>query len=451
MTRSGTRALRAIFTTSLLLLAGCTGEAGQYPQTTFEPVSEFGERINALFVNTFWWTIGIMLLVEVLILLFIFRYRERPGAGKPKQIHGHTGLEITWTIIPAIIVVFIAVPTVAGIFDTQRAASEDALQIEVIGHQWWWEFRYPEYGVTTANELVLPVGREVQLKMWSADVVHSFWVPRIGGKRDVNPQPRPAENEQARSNFLLFTVAQPGYYLGQCAEFCGASHAIMRTAALALNEGDFNEWVTAMGGQVPARTMLAAAEQQHGETTAENIPPQTAAQAQLGGAQGPPRDTLTTADTVNAPAQAAQAAPAAQYGMSPTGAPAPGRPAPQAMGPVPEGTTQRLALTPGQESIEQVGHRLFTSRACVACHTVRGTTAQGKLGPDLTRFGARRYVGAGARPNTLENLEAWIRSPSSIKPGVLMPGAREGGGGMPATGLSEDEVKAIAAYLHSLK
>ncbi|HEX6063677.1 MAG TPA: cytochrome c oxidase subunit II, partial [Longimicrobiales bacterium] len=166
------RACRVLLTTSLLLLAGCASE-GTYPQTTFEPVSEFGRLLNRLFANTFWWTLWIMLLVELLILFFIFRYRERPGAPAPKQIHGHTGLEIAWTIIPAIIVVFIAVPTVGGIFATQSKASPNALQVEVIGHQWWWEFRYPQLGIVTANELVLPVGREAELKMWSADVIHS--------------------------------------------------------------------------------------------------------------------------------------------------------------------------------------------------------------------------------------------------------------------------------------
>ena len=155
---SGIRARRAILTTFLLMLAGCT-EEGKHPQTTFEPVSAFGRDINHLFANTFWWTIGIMLLVEILIIVFIVRYRARPGAPEPKQIHGHTGLEIAWTIIPAIIVLFIAVPTVGGIFRTQAKPGPNALQIEVVGHQWWWEFRYPQLGVVTANELVLPVGR----------------------------------------------------------------------------------------------------------------------------------------------------------------------------------------------------------------------------------------------------------------------------------------------------
>jgi cytochrome c oxidase subunit 2 len=449
------RARNAILTAAAVMFAGCA--EGVYPQTTFEPVSEFGRLLNALFANTFWWTIGIMLLVELLILVFIFRYRERPGAPTPKPIHGHTGLEIAWTIIPAIIVLFIAVPTVGGIFATQRAASADALQVEVIGHQWWWEFRYPQLGVVTANELVLPVGREVQLKMWSADVIHSYWIPRIGGKRDVNPQPRTIENERAKYNYILFNVDQPGYYLGQCAEFCGEAHAIMRTSALALNQNEFAQWARSMGGAMPVSPVDPAAEVQHGETTAEKVPG-TEAEERGGGVLGPPSDTLDTSDTLRAAPQAvaapAQTPPAglrAPTGMAPTGAPAPGRPDFQATGPVPPGSMQRLAMAPGEQSLEDVGRELITTKMCVACHAISGTPMRGTLGPNLTRFGARRYLGAGARPNTMENLIAWIRHPQSIKPGTLMPGAREGAAGMPATGLSEDEIKAIAAYLLSLK
>lgn len=445
---SGIRARRAIFMASLLMLSGCLGEAGQYPQTTFEPVSEFGRLVNALFANTFWWTIGIMLLVELLIIIFIFRYRERPGTPKPKQIHGHTGLEITWTIIPAIIVLFITVPTIGGIFATQRKAAPDALQIEVIGHQWWWEFRYPQLGIVTANELVLPTNREVELKMWSADVIHSYWVPKISGKRDVNPQPRTVKDERAKVNYLIYNVEQPGYYLGQCAEFCGESHAIMRTAALALNEADFNQWARSMAGGMPVTARPN--EVQHGQTSAEKI--QATPGTKEGGSLGMPRDTLKTPDTLRAQTQAPP--PTTQQpgvnALAPTGAPAPGRGVYQSLAQVPPGATQSAALSGGM-SLEQRGQQLITSKMCVACHAISGTTMKGQLGPNLTRFGLRRYIAAGARPNTIENLEQWIRDPKSVKPGALMPGARDGAAGMPATGLSEDEIKAIAAYLHSLK
>jgi cytochrome c oxidase subunit 2 len=454
MTVSVTRARSAILITPLLMLAGCI--TGDYPQTTFKPVSEFGRLINGLFYNTFWWTIGIMLLVELLILVFIFKYRARPGAPLPKQIHGHTGLEIAWTIIPAIIVLFIAVPTVGGIFATQRAASPNALQIEVIGHQWWWEFKYPQLGVVTANELVLPVGREVQLKMWSADVIHSYWIPRIGGKRDVNPQPRITDDERARYNYILFNVEKPGYYLGQCAEFCGESHAIMRTSALALNENDFNQWARSMAGGMPVTPV--SSDVQHGEATAEKVPPRDEPATTGGGVQGAPADTLDVSDTlraatqpVAAPQQAVPPGAPAPTGMAPTGAPAPGRPGYQSAAQTPPGSMQANAMTPGQPTVEQRGQQLITSKMCVACHAINNTTMKGTLGPNLTRFGARRYLGAGARPNTMENLIAWIRHPQSVKPGVLMPGAREGAAGMPATGLTEDEIKAIAAYLLSLR
>ena len=473
MTVSRIRARGAVLMTSLLMLAGCV-EPGAHPQTTFEPVSEFGRLINGLFANTFWWTIGIMLLVEILILVFIFRFRDRPGAPEPKQIHGHTGLEITWTIIPALIVLVIAVPTVSGIFKTQAKPGPGALQIEVIGHQWWWEFRYPQLGIVTANELVVPVGREVELKMWSADVIHSYWIPKIGGKRDVNPQPRTVKDERAKYNYIVFNVEQPGYYLGQCAEFCGTSHAIMRTSALALNENEFSQWAATMDGQMPVVGTNPLAQRTHGQTSAEKIPAGNEPGAREGGALGMPSDTLDTRDTTltnavagptaddvratnqaqalpqgaPAPATAGQRPPS---GLAPTGAPAPGRPGFQDRAQTPPGTMQVRAMIPGEQSIEDIGRGLITTKACVACHTIRGTTMKGQLGPNLTRFGARRYLGAGALPNTQENLVKWIRHPQGIKPGTLMPGAREGAGGMPATGLSDDQIQAIAAYLMSLK
>jgi cytochrome c oxidase subunit 2 len=443
--------LSFLITASVVALSAC-GESAKYPQTTFDPVSEFGRLLNSLFAITFWWTIGILVLVEVLLLVFVWRFRERPGAPEPKRIHGHTGLEILWTFIPAVIVLFIAVPTIRGVFATQRTASEDALVVEVIGHQWWWEFRYPEQGVVTANELVLPINREVDLRLHSADVVHSFWIPRVGGKRDVNPQPRTVEAERARVNHLGFTIEQVGYYAGQCAEFCGESHALMRSAVIAMTEQDFNEWVSSMGGAMTTRAV--GAEPQPGATTAEKVPPAPGeAVVAEGGVLGMPRDTLTVADTLNAaqrtPPQTVARTPVNP--TSPTGAPAPGRGVHQDVGPVPPGATQTAALSPGEPNLEQRGQELFTTRVCVACHTINGTAAKGTLGPNLTRFGIRRSVAAGAAPNTLQNVEKWINRPQDLKPGALMPGAREGGGGMPATGLSPDEVRAMAAYLKSLQ
>lgn len=452
MAFSHKRASRAFLTAASLVALSACGESSNYPQTTFDPVSEFGRLLNSLFANTFWWTIGILVLVEVLLLVFVVRFRARPGAPEPKHIHGHTGLEILWTLIPAVIVLFIAVPTIRGVFATQRTASEDALVVEVIGHQWWWEFRYPEQGVVTANELVLPINRDIDLRLHSADVVHSFWIPRVGGKRDVNPQPRAVEAERARVNHLGFNIEQPGYYSGQCAEFCGESHALMRSAVIAMTESDFNEWLSTMGGAMAAREV--GTEPQHGVTTAEKVPPAPGeAVVPEGGVLGMPRDTLTVADTLN-PAQRAPTPQPARTPVnptSPTGAPAPGRGVHQDIGPVPPGVTQMAAMSPGEPNLEQRGQELFTTRVCVACHTINGTSAKGTLGPNLTRFGMRRSVAAGTAPNTLQNVEKWINRPQDLKPGALMPGAREGGGGMPATGLTADEVRAIATYLKSLQ
>jgi cytochrome c oxidase subunit 2 len=235
------------------------GQELKRPQTTFAPVSGYGASQNAVFANTFWWTMGILALVVVLTLYAAWRFRERPESAEPAHIHGNTVLEIAWTLIPAMIVVLIAIPTIRTIFDNQRDAPEGALQVEVIGHQWWWEFRYPEQGVVTANQLYLPVGRPIELKLHSADVIHSFWIPRIGGKRDVNPQAKAHEGEQPSFNEIVFTIDSAGHYPGQCAEYCGDSHAIMRMSVMAVAQPEFEAWVAAMKrGDAGAGTLAAS-------------------------------------------------------------------------------------------------------------------------------------------------------------------------------------------------
>ena len=443
------RAPRALLTTALLLALSACVKNGNYPQTTWEPVSEYGRLLNHLFMNTFWYTMVIMFIVEILLLVIVFWFRDRPGAPEPKHIHGHTGLEIAWTVVPTIIVVLILIPTVRGIFATQPTPPKDALVVEVIGHQWWWEFRYPELGVVTANELVLPIDRNVDLQLHSADVVHSFWIPRVGGKRDVNPQPRTVPAERARISHIQFSIEKAGYYAGQCAEFCGDSHGLMRSAVVAMTQQEFGAWATSMGGGMPTSNPTSNAPM--GAGTAEKVPTNASAPGNTkeGGAMGMPTDKLKGPAFADQQAKSPATAPVNPQPqpqvneMSPTGAPAPGRGVLQSTGPVPAGT-QTTAL-------EEEGKKIFTSRACVACHTINGTSAQGKIGPNLTRFGMRRGVGALAVEATQENVERWIHRPKDIKPGALMPGAQEGAGGMPATGLNASEIKAIAAYLKSLK
>ena len=129
-------------------LAACGGE---YPNSTFNPNSEYNAAIVSLWDKLLFWGTIVFIGVEAALVYTIFKFRRRPDGGVPKQVHGNTALEITWTAIPAVILIFIAIPTVRTIFTTQAKASPDALQVEVIGHQWWWEFQYPELGITTAN------------------------------------------------------------------------------------------------------------------------------------------------------------------------------------------------------------------------------------------------------------------------------------------------------------
>jgi len=239
-----------------IILAGC---AGDYPQTTFQPVTDFGARLNDVLGHAFWWMMGILALVEVLLVYVIVRYRSRPGQEEPRQVYGHTGLEVLWTLVPAVIVAAIAIPTVRTIFAIDAPPADDALVVDVIGHQWWWEFRYPQYDVVTANELYLPVGRQVHLRLRSVDVVHSFWVPRLGGKRDTNPIPVAAAEDGAGVNHLTFTISEPGVYSGQCAEYCGTSHALMRMQAVAVDDEAFEAWIRHMKTPpAPAEGSLAA-------------------------------------------------------------------------------------------------------------------------------------------------------------------------------------------------
>src|SRR4029079_3818468 len=160
----------------------------------------------------------VFVFVEAILVWTLIKYRHRPGRPDPEHVHGNTTLEITWTVIPLLILVIIGSQTTKTIFKTQAAARADALQVEVIGHQWWWEFRYPQYNVVTANELYLPLGRTVNFTLKTQDVIHSFWVPPLGGKRDL------VSND---TNYLWYTPdsTTATAFNGACVEYCGASHA----------------------------------------------------------------------------------------------------------------------------------------------------------------------------------------------------------------------------------
>ncbi len=213
----------------LLLLSACADS----PQDSLEPAGDWARKIDTLFDASFVLAVIVFVIVEGLLVFALVRFRNREGNERPRQIHGSTPLEIGWTILPAVLLAALAVPTVATIFDLAERP-EDALQVKAVGHQWWWEFEYPERGVVTANELHIPAGRDVDVELQSFDVIHSFWVPQLAGKVDVVP---------GRTNRLTMSADGPGTFLGQCAEFCGLSHANMRLRVISHPPEQFDAWV----------------------------------------------------------------------------------------------------------------------------------------------------------------------------------------------------------------
>jgi cytochrome c oxidase subunit 2 len=240
--RATKTACRLAPATLIVLAAACGGTSTQYPQSTLHPKSDFTAILDGVFMITVWWALGVFILVEGALLYVIFRYRGKPGDAEPAQVHGNTLLEIVWTAIPALILAMIAVPTVRAIFRTYEVPKGEALEVEVIGHQWWWEFRYPQHGVVTANELHVPVGRVVTLRMRTADVLHSFWLPQLAAKRDVFGD---------RISTLWFRADSAGYYSGQCAEFCGIQHGRMGFHVAATTPAEFDTYIAGLRASAP--------------------------------------------------------------------------------------------------------------------------------------------------------------------------------------------------------
>jgi cytochrome c oxidase subunit 2 len=187
---------------------------------------------------------GIFLVVAGLLTYTLIRFRQRPGdeGREPPQVYGSNQIELAWTVIPIVIVFVLFLATARTIYDVQGAAPPaGALNVTVVGHQWWWEIRYPELGIVTANELHLPVSESSQprptfLKLESADVVHSFWVPQLAGKTDVIPN---------RQNTMWVEPTQPGTYVGNCAEYCGMQHAKMMLRVIVHPPEEFAKWAAA--------------------------------------------------------------------------------------------------------------------------------------------------------------------------------------------------------------
>jgi cytochrome c oxidase subunit II len=234
--------LPLLFLTALLA-AGCTQWAdATLPQTTVVPASDVARHILDLYQLIFWMAVVVFVGVEGFLVYTIFRYQRRADNQIPTQTHGNTRLEVAWTIIPSIILLVIAIPTIPTIFYQDTVPPTATQRVRVVGHQWWWEFQYPDLGVVTANELHLPVGQTVRFDLTSADVIHSFWIPRMGGKMDVVP---------THTNLLWFTPEQTGEFYGQCVEFCGIQHANMRMRLFVDTPEAFQAWVQQQRAEAP--------------------------------------------------------------------------------------------------------------------------------------------------------------------------------------------------------
>jgi cytochrome c oxidase subunit II len=312
----------------------------------FSPVSTPAHSIFGLSLFVLAVTAAIFLTVFALLFYAAvkFRMRANDDGREPPQIYGSNQLELAWTVLP-VLIVFVLFLTAARVIHQVQDAPQpsDAIEVTVVGHQFWWEFRYPQYGFVTANELHVPVSDPKSptptfMTLLSADTDHSFWVPRLAGKTDLIPN---------HPNHMWIDPQRTGIYFGQCAQYCGTAHAMMLLSVYVQSRPDFDRWVR--GQQKPA-----------------SAPPNPAAEE---------------------------------------------------------------------------GQRVFLGTACINCHTVRGTVADGRFGPDLTHLMSRDTIASGAALNTPAKLRLWVQNPDAIKPGCLMPA-------MNLTGQQFDD---LTAYLLTLR
>jgi cytochrome c oxidase subunit II len=310
----------------------------------FAPESTPAKAIVDLSIFVLGITAVIFIVVSTLLVYSIVKFRATPADvdREPAQVYGSTQIELAWTIIPILIVVVLFAATARVIHAIQDAPQPPtSVEVTVIGHQFWWEYRYPAFGIVTANELHVPVSdptraRPTFLKLLSADTDHSFWVPQLSGKTDLIPN---------RVNALWMDPHRPGVFLGQCAQYCGTQHAKMLQRVSVDAPDEFDAWVRAQ--QQPA----------------------------------------------------------------------------------------------AEDASAMAGRRVFETTACINCHMVRGTAANGRFGPDLTHLMSRVTIASGAAENTPESLRVWLKNPDAIKPGSLMPAMK----------LNDTELDALVGYMQSLR
>ncbi|MBX7118899.1 MAG: cytochrome c oxidase subunit II [Gemmatimonadaceae bacterium] len=401
----------ALLAVALLALSACGFT--EYPNSTFNHTTDFNTSIDNIFQTLVFWGTIVFVVVEVALIVTIIKFRKRPGGPEAKQIHGNAALEITWTAIPAIILVLIAVPSARTIFETQKPAPAGALKVQVIGHQWWWEFRYPELGIVTANEVYVPVGRTVSFELTTKDVLHSFWIPQMGGKRDLITN---------KTNYLWFTPSdtlETMAWNGFCTEYCGASHANMRIRLYTVQPAEFEAWA------------------RHQARDAVFNPAAAPAVPVVPAAAGAPPAAADTAAGWMYPAEKL-----------------PAHVVPQT--PIPAGLAYDDALLAGGDAARGA-QQGFLMGGCIGCHAVRGVPgAVSNIGPDLTHIASRHTIAGGLYRNDGPTLARWIKNARHMKPGSIMYtiGRGEYDPILKTTqqaGLDDRQIADVVAYLMALK
>ena len=409
---------------ALLLLNGCSKVHQVFslsgPQSTMVTAGPVAERQWDLFMITVWVCTFIFIVVGAVLAYTQIRFRARSEADEhaapPAEAgHGNPFVEIGLIAGSVALLVIIAIPTVRDIWYTHDVPEDEkagAMDVTATGYQWWFQFKYDtelvkqpnggEAPLTTGNELVVPAGTPVRVQVRTVDVIHSFWVPKLAGKVDMMPN---------RANFLWFKADKPGYYYGQCAEYCGESHAIMKFRVIALSPAAYIKWLDNQKSSARTVTAQSLADE-------ANVPHFKFASLKDVG----PHSTLSGSPDFDADPFAAW---------------------------------QKMQDPEAGESAQLIaaGRKNFSDKTCITCHTVRGHEGIGIAGPELTHVGARSSIAAGVLENTTERLHQWIKDPAYFKPGNKMyhGGYIDVTTGQPKFTLNDAEIDTLVAYLHSLK
>ena len=391
MSSRSTRSTKLILLAVAFVLLTAACGRGELAQNALDPLGPEARTLDRLWDLVFPIAVVIFFLVQGLIIFVVVKFRAKSDVDAPVQVHGNAKAEIGWTIAPALILAVAGVFTVVTIFDINtKAEGAEVLEVKVTGHQWWWEYEYAEQNIITANELHIPAGTTVQLELTSADVIHNFWPPKLGGKVYAIP---------GRTNYMKINADKPGDYSGQCAEYCGLSHANMRLQVIAHTPDDFEDWV---------------ANQQKSAPVAPTTTSTTAA---------PTTTTTATSDGVTSDGASGSASASS------------------------DDEPEEIAVGTDPTRDKAIGAELFITKGCSGCHMISGLEgANGKIGPNLTHLYSRqRFAGAVFELND-RNLRRWLRNPPAMKP--MDPDNNQG---MPNLNLTEDEITQLLAYLETLK